>query len=314
MKRADVSLVTSLYKAEPFLTAYSAAVQDLGKQLHGTGLEIEIVLLPNDTSAGERTLIDKLQAAVERMSPAVRLQVIPTRLESIYAAWNRGLRAATGGVIGFWGVDDLRYAGAVSEACRLMAAGWDIVDFPVIVRIERGRVLGYARQPIVRAVSVESYPAHHISPFFLVTRDCFDRYGPFDEFFRINGDMEWTARALSSGARKTYGAQCGGQFHLHGGNLSANRPDMNVEINLIHLRYGNWDDLRIAEPERMRRAWANWPGARSVTLPEEIQDLCWGEQANRRWRPQRWRQPLESYLHGPLRSMRDRVVAYLGPK
>ena len=305
MKPVDISLITSLYKAESFLSAYAEAVLALSQKVNEAGIAIELVLVPNDPSAKERIQIESLQSAVDCLNSEIKLHVVPTKLESIYASWNRGLRVATGTVIGFWGVDDVRYAEAIVEGCRLIASGCDIVDFPSVTRIDRQRFFGLFRSNQVIVSPVSAYPAHHISPFFLASHDSFARFGYFDEYFRINGDMEWATRAIARGARRCYGQQRGGVFHLHGGNLSANRPDMAVEINLIHLRQVNWQDLRPAEPDMMRQAWLHWPGAEGIDLPAEIQDRLWGEQAQRNPRGQGWNQLMDSLILAPARHLRN---------
>ena len=60
-----ISIITSLYRAEAYLPAYSQWVIEVAAQVKAAGLALEIVLVANDPSVGEQTLMDQLAAALE---------------------------------------------------------------------------------------------------------------------------------------------------------------------------------------------------------------------------------------------------------
>src|SRR5690606_21328144 len=102
------SLITSLYRAEPHLAAYAGHVRNVAAQARAAGLSLEMVIVANDATERERALLAPLVAAGESGELAVQVLHVPR--ETIYASWNRGVRAARGRCIGVWNADDAREA------------------------------------------------------------------------------------------------------------------------------------------------------------------------------------------------------------
>ncbi|MBN1200760.1 MAG: hypothetical protein JXJ20_02775 [Anaerolineae bacterium] len=288
----DISLITSLYRAETHLEAYRRHVLDVAAQVQTAGLALELILVANEPTDGERLHIRQMQTALEADQVAV-MHVIEVKRETVYASWNRGMRAASGACLGPWNVDDVRTADALIEGQRLIAGGCDLVYFPYHV-IRHIRLLG--RVPIRRRSRVRAQPYNRDvftrsmrgASFLLFARDLYQRVGPFDEHFRISGDFEWCVRVtdITDFCR---GTQIGGTFTQHGGNLSdVGDPLQAVERNIIHLRRGVWQHITPADPDLMRACWTEWgdTGATTPAIPAHITALLWGENAADRW--QRW--------------------------
>src|SRR3990170_4316019 len=101
-KRAiDISLITSTYRSEAFIGAYTRQALALAQGVHAAGLGLELVVVANDASETERRALDTLAGAVEPWA-AARLLYIPR--ETLYASWNQGLQVATGQAFGAWNV------------------------------------------------------------------------------------------------------------------------------------------------------------------------------------------------------------------
>lgn len=318
--RADISIITSLFRAESHLPAYCRRVLDVAAQVKAAGLTVEMVLVANDPSEYERQrlahLAEDLDAAVT--GTAIRLEV---PRENLYASWNRGIAASSGGCLAIWNADDSRTAGALIEGHRLIAGGCDIVDFPFVLawttrfRTQRQR----SRPP-------QYDPAHfrrkaRTSPFFMFSRAIYERVGPFDEHFRIAGDFDWCARPAARAAAYCRGETLSGTFFLHETNLSGSRnPLESVEDNIVMLRQGLWGELVPAAPDLMRSCWTGWGDLGAPTIPPEIQEQLWGVGASERlqaWKRQRRRWELERMVRYVPRQIINRtglrpILARLG--
>ena len=93
-------------------------------------------------------------------------------------------------------------------------------------------------------------------------------------------------------------------------------PRQNVEDNIVHLRSGNWDALKPADPRLMRACWDEW-GRQNADPPPAIADRLWGPGADERWRRWQRRQRLkpwdEALRAGPRFVIRpDQAAAHSG--
>lgn len=293
----DLSLITSLYRAEPYLAAYTGHVRRVAAQVRSAGLSLELVIVANDATDRERALLAPLVAAGEAGELAVQVLHVPR--ETIYASWNRGVRAARGRYIGVWNADDVREAGALVEGYRRISEGCALVYFPYVILRERRwwglfttrRMIDVPARPFDRAAFERT---SRTGTFYLFDRALYDRVGPFDERFHIAGDFEWLVRA---GRLVDFcaGESLGGVFTQGARNLSGTGdPRQNVEDNIVHLRGGNWDALKPADPRLMRAYWDEW-GRQDADPPPEIADRLWGPGADECWRRWQRRQRLKPW-------------------
>lgn len=282
----DISLITSLYRAERHLPAYTQRALDVAATVRAeAGLSLELVIVANDATPAERAELERLaNAAAVTGTPQVVIDHVPR--ETVYASWNRGILASTGVTLGPWNVDDERTAAALIEGHQRILGGCKLVYFPYTMLIYH-RWLGLdLRQP--RRTPAPPYDpvtfrrAMRGGSFILFARALYDMVGLFDADFRIAGDFEWAVRA-------TYhtdfcrGSAPGGIFHLHGGNLSdTGNARQIVEDNIVHLRHGHWENVRPAPPELMRTCWEAWGHAGHTLAPEQTTTL-WGPDAAARW-------------------------------
>ena len=296
----DLSLITSLYRAEPYLAAYAGHVRQVAAQMRAAGLSLELVIVANDANDRERALLAPLVAAGESGELAVQVLHVPR--ETIYASWNRGVRAARGRCIGVWNADDTREAAALIEGHRCIEAGCALIYFPYrVLRVRRWWGLFTTR----REVYVPARPFDRVAfertsrtgTFYLFDRALYEQVGPFDAHFHIAGDFEWLARA---GRRVDFcvGDSLGGTFTQGARNLSGTGdPRQNVEDNIVHLQSGTWDALKPADPRLMRACWYEW-GRQGADPPPEIADRLWGPGAEDRWRKWQRRQRFKPWIEG----------------
>ena len=283
----SVAVISSLYQCEPHLPTYTAAVFGFAKHVSEVGVSVHYLPIVNDSSEYEREQIELLAREINaryygRMTP------VYVARESLYASWNRGVAASQNPVIAFWNADDIRSAEGFIEGLRALQGGANLVDFP-FTRVSAARRLGIFPQQQRLAAPRLFDPANFargngLGPFFMLSRALYQRVGPFDDAFRVAGDMEWAGRALAQ-ARFHAGKSIGGDFLIHGGNLSNSGSDReDIEVNIIFLRRGEWRHLRPAHPRAQQDAWHSWGNIKGAQLPPAIEDFLWGPAAHERWR------------------------------
>jgi hypothetical protein len=286
----DISLITSLYHAEPFLATYTRYVLDVAAQVMAAGLSLEIVLIANDASEEERRQIDQLMEAAQT---AGTVSIVPLFVphDTVYASWNQGIQVAGGECIGVWNVDDVREAGALIEGFQAIQAGCSLVYFPYyVIKYRRWFGLFRTRHTVFNPVRpfnrIEFTSVFRTGTFYLFKRSFYDQVGPFDAHFRISGDFDWIIRAAQV-TDFCRGTMSGGRFALHGGNLSdTGNPLQGVEENIVHLRQRAWHNLKPVDPHLMRSAWEEW-GSQGHTIPADIEQQLWGKNAFEIW--QQWK-------------------------
>lgn len=300
----DISLYTSLYRTEAYLPTYLERALRTIEVLRAAGLTLELVMIANDASDAERALLARLQDAYEHV------QVMYVPREPLYLSWNRGIKAARANVLAPWNVDDYYYPEAlITGHERITAGGCDIVYF--------SREIVWT-QPQKQRVVVQPAPpydaqAHRnkmlVGPFPMFSRRIYDAVGGFDGRFRLLGDYDFFVRAT----RHTDFCpmdQVGGQFVIHGGNLSSSgNPREWAETNIIHLLHDNHAALRPCPPDAMRATFNDFADA--ITLTPQLEDRLWGAEAERIWQEHLTRQR-RNRIDNAVRYVPRRIIERLG--
>ncbi len=283
----SLAVISSLYRSEAHLPAFTAAVYGFAKRLSERGIEAHYLPILNDASPREREQIDQLAQEINvrylgRMTP----QYVPR--ETLYASWNRALAQSSALCFAPWNADDIRSTEAAIEGYQALQAGAELVDFPY-TRVMLSKRLGiFPRQQRIPAPcsfdSARFTRRSGLGPFFMARRSLYERLGPFDANFRVAGDTEWASRGLSA-VKFVPGRANGGDFLVHGDNLSNSGSDREeLEVNLIFMRRGASQQLRPADPGALRAAWESWGNPAQLTLPADAADFLWGAEAEARWR------------------------------
>ncbi len=285
----SIALISSLYRWEAHAPAFTAALLSFAQRVSESGIAVQYLPIVNDASRRERDCIERLSAKINRRAIGrMRPQYVPR--ESLYASWNRALRLTDAHYFAPWNADDIRHAGAFIAGYRALEAGAELVDFPFTQR-RRSRFFRLVprerrRRLPCRFERGRFTRANGLSAFFMASAALYQRLGPFDANFQVAGDTEWASRAFGT-ARFQAGAELGGEFLVHGGNLSnTGREREDIEVNIIFLRRRRWQQLVPANPAKMRAAWEGWGNPAGAGLPDAVADFLWGAGALRRW--QRW--------------------------
>ena len=283
----SLAIISSLYRCEAHLPSFAAALFGFAKRISAAGIAAHYLPIVNDATPGERERIDRLAREINanyfgRMTPRYVAR------ETLYASWNRGIAATDADAFAPWNADDIRSAEAVIEGYHALRGGADLVDF-AFTRARSFKRLGIWQRQIREAQACRYDPSRFtrrngLGPFFMAKRSLIQLVGGFDPNFRVAGDTEWASRALAR-ARFQPGVELGGEFVIHGGNLSNTGSDAeDIEVNIIFLRRGDWGQLRSADPNAMRQAWHSWGDQNGAPLPAAVADFLWGPGADSRWR------------------------------
>jgi len=236
----DVSIVTSLYGSASHLAGFLEQLEADLKFLESRGYSAESIIVSNAPDRREQRIL-RTALGSPWWADHSRLIVVPR--ETLYASWNRGVRASSGSAITFWSVDDWRNPAAMVEGIDLIRQGGDVVRFPWIQAVERRPSRGTVKRMVAIKDAdggnlTDCQSAFCLGPFFMFSRAIFDKLGPFDEQFHIVGDFDWQLRVTSS-STLVQGKRLAGVFFADGANLSGTGSQRAlVEHNFLTKRYG----------------------------------------------------------------------------
>lgn len=181
-----VSIVTVCWNAGKTL---ERAIRSVAAQTHP---DIEYIVVDGGSTDATREIIERHRDVIARYVSE------PDR--GIYDAMNKGLRMATGEVVGILNADDFYYPEAVAHAVRYLESGYDYVFGAVRIG---DRTL--ARFQPEKAWYTNGFATKQTVGFF-VRRECHETLGYYDTRYRISADLDFFYRLLKSGYRGVGGS------------------------------------------------------------------------------------------------------------
>jgi O-antigen biosynthesis protein len=191
-----VSAIVSVYNSERFITG---CIEDLENQTIAD--QVEIIVVNSGSTQNEKTIIKTFQ---ERFQNIVYIETIER--ESLYKAWNRGIKVASGKYITNANADDRHRKDAFELMINLLEKQSD-VDFvyadTIITETENETFdchtpVGYIRSEafvtLEQLLLVGGFVGHQ--PMWRKTVN--DKYGYFDEKYEVRGDYEFWLRVSES--------------------------------------------------------------------------------------------------------------------
>jgi glycosyltransferase involved in cell wall biosynthesis len=183
-----ISVITVVYNGERTIADTLASV---AAQTHK---DVEHVVV--DGASQDGTL------ATVRRYPHVAA-CLSERDHGVYDAMNKGIRRATGEVIGTLNADDVYQHDGVLEhvACAFDDPGVDVCygDLVYVSPRRPDQIIRYWKAGPFDRKRLRSgwYPPH---PTFFVRRSVYDRWGAFDPAYPLAGDVELMFRILGKGS------------------------------------------------------------------------------------------------------------------
>lgn len=187
-----ISVITITYNSAKTL---QRAIDSIQSQTYP---EIEHVLV--DGASTDRT--KQMIAAYAQTHPNVRWISEPD--EGIYDAINKGIRMATGDVIGFLHSDDvLNSPDSIAKIAAAFADNKTDVVYGDLVFCKQGKLIrkwkSNAFNP--RSLKFGWMPPH---PTVYCRRKVYEQVGKYDEWFRISADYDMLLRIFQAGYKSQY--------------------------------------------------------------------------------------------------------------
>ena len=187
-----ISIITITYNSAKTLQRALESVQSQ------TYKDIEHIVVDGASTDGTKELI----AAYAKQHPNVRW--VSEKDDGIYNALNKGIRMATGDVIGFLHSDDVLYS---SDSIGHIAAafGDETVDvvYGDLQYCNGGKVVRRWKSNDFNpsALKYGWMPPH---PTVYVRKTVYDQVGEYDEWFRISADYDMMLRIFTAGYKTCY--------------------------------------------------------------------------------------------------------------
>lgn len=232
-----VSVLVSLYRCTHFLDSF------LNHALKTENIsEVEFILLHNDPLEEETVLIDKYMSLFPHM-----VYVLIEKRESLYRTWNRGILMARGEYVTVWNVDDIRFPDSITKQANKLDENPDAA-------IAYGDIYGSAKYGEI-GQKLHHYPewkddpqiflhSYVMSCFQMWRKSIHESIGYYDEQFRCVGDFDFQIRAAIHFPFVKVSSPLGVYLEEAPHKLS-NNVNQAVENNMIYLRYGVFEKLRL---------------------------------------------------------------------
>ncbi|MBN2108329.1 MAG: glycosyltransferase [Deltaproteobacteria bacterium] len=180
----DISIITATFNS-------SATISDCLRSVDEQTSPSEHIII--DGASTDNTL-----EIVRRLSPTARILSEPDH--GIYEAMNKGIRLATGDIVGILNSDDF-YAGpqVLEKVLRMFRESGAEALFADLVYVKPNNLDQVVRYYAGAGFTPEKFawgwmPPH---PTFFVRREIYERFGLFRTDYRIAADYELTARFLA---------------------------------------------------------------------------------------------------------------------
>lgn len=187
-----VSIITITYNSAATLP------RTLESVLHQTYPDIEHILVDGASSDGTRELIETYAAQHQNA------RCISEPDEGIYHAINKGIRMATGDIIGLLHSDDVLYSpdsiGQIVAAIERQKA--EVVYGDLQYCAGEKVVRQWRSNPFRTSLLKYGWMPPH--PTVYVRREVYEKVGLYDEWFRISADYDMLLRIFTSGFKTYY--------------------------------------------------------------------------------------------------------------
>jgi glycosyltransferase involved in cell wall biosynthesis len=235
-KNIKISVLTSLYNCESFLSGYFKALS----KIKGTDM-MEVLLLHNDPQEKELAIIRQYLPSMD----FVRHIVIPER-EGLYATWNRGISLAKGEYITVWNVDDIRFPDSILQQAEALDKNPEaaLVYGDIWLSERYGVPSSISTKSPVDNRNKEFFKAFYISCFQMWRKSIHQSIGYYDEQFKCVADFDFQMRAAIHFPFVKTKEMLGIYLERQPHKLSFNGLQI-YENNIVYLRYGAYENLNL---------------------------------------------------------------------
>ena len=260
-KQIKVTAIVSTYNSEKFITA---CLDDLINQTLYSKGELEIVVVNSGSLQNEESVIEEYQSRYKN------IKYIKTERETIYSAWNRGVKQASGIYITNANTDD-RHS---PFAFEVMA---DFLDKNQNKNIDVVYADSYVTKfenenwGTKKIKGIFKWPEHNIRHLFDVCylgpqpmwrKSLHDKLGYFDAEYQSAGDYEFWLRLSTKGINFAHLNEVFGIYYEN---------ENSVSLSNINL---NWEESEKARNENWPKDWGARPKTNWKSYEIPIKDNC----------------------------------------
>lgn len=195
-----ISIITITYNSAKTL---ARALQSVQSQSYN---EIEHILVDGASTDGTRQMIEEYanhQSSVSNHS-SISVRWVSEPDEGIYNAINKGIRMATGDVIGFLHSDDvLKSADSIAQIAKAFVVSKADVVYGDLQYFRGGKIIRrWVSNPFHPSMLKYGWMPPH--PTVYVRREVYEQVGLYDEWFSISADYDMMLRIFQSNYRVYY--------------------------------------------------------------------------------------------------------------
>lgn len=226
MSNPKISIITITYNSSKHLEEAILSVINQSYQ------NKEYIIIDGASTDGTLDIINKYRDQIDYL--------VSEPDKGISDAFNKGIRAATGDIIGICNADDQLALDCMQILAENYEEGVDIYRMNEVVKnFETGEEF-LTKPTLIYGHRLMNHYTCHMGCF--VTKAAYEKYGMYDVNLRIQMDTDLLCRFTSKRAKYKYvNANCG--FFRRGGVSTTDVKRRNYERKLIMKRYGAsaWD-------------------------------------------------------------------------
>ena len=221
MGKPKISIITVCYNSKAHLE------EAINSVLNQTYSNKEYIVIDGGSTDGTLDIINKYRDKIDYF--------VSEKDRGISDAFNKGIKAATGDIIGICNADDLLVSDCMQIVADNYEEGVDIYRMNEVVKnFETGEEF-LTKPTLVYGKRLMNHYTCHMGCF--VTKAAYEKYGMYDVNLRIQMDTDLLRRFTVKGAKYKYiDANCG--FFRRGGVSTSGVKRRNYERKLIMKRYG----------------------------------------------------------------------------
>ena len=254
-----ISLITACYNSA---TTLRMAMESVFEQ---KDVDVEYIVVDGGSTDGTITLLEDFSQHIGRKD-GFGFKWISERDKGMYDAINKGIKMATGDIVGILNADDVLASNeTLAHIAAAFTPGIDAL-YADIRFVKLGETLEALREAkTVRYCSAKRwkpwmfrFAAMVPHPSFYVRRECFERLGGYSLDYRICADFELELRYLYLAKLKSaYLPECVVVMRMGGASTAGWRS--NIEINREDLRalraHGIWSCLPVIYLKYLFKIW-----------------------------------------------------------